>query len=100
MGGKIIPRIRLTSAKDLVEVEAELGKNIYLCTEIQNIFFLLQLRSNEDSVSLLVILCVLRTNKICFVFLNLPLKGRIQNKKCHNNLDFFEFGKNLKLGEV
>ena len=25
-GGKIIPRIRLTSAKDLVEVEAELGK--------------------------------------------------------------------------
>ena len=28
MGGKIIPRIRLTSAKDSVEVEAELG-NIY-----------------------------------------------------------------------
>ena len=27
MGGKIIPRIRVTSAKDLVEVEAELGKN-------------------------------------------------------------------------
>ena len=27
MGGKIIPRIRLTSAKDLVEVEAELGNN-------------------------------------------------------------------------
>ena len=27
MGGKIIPRIRLTSAKDLVEVEAELGKS-------------------------------------------------------------------------
>ena len=27
VGGKIIPRIRLTSAKDLVEVEAELGKN-------------------------------------------------------------------------
>ena len=27
MGGKIIPRIRLTLAKDLVEVEAELGKN-------------------------------------------------------------------------
>ena len=27
LGGKIIPRIRLTSAKDLVEVEAELGKN-------------------------------------------------------------------------
>ena len=26
-GGKIIPRIRLTSAKDLVEVEAEPGKN-------------------------------------------------------------------------
>ena len=26
MGGKIIPKIRLTSAKDLVEVEAELGK--------------------------------------------------------------------------
>ena len=25
MGGKIIPRIRLTSAYDLVEVEAELG---------------------------------------------------------------------------
>ena len=25
MGGKIISRIRLTSAKDLVEVEAELG---------------------------------------------------------------------------
>ena len=25
MGGKIILRIRLTSAKDLVEVEAELG---------------------------------------------------------------------------
>ena len=29
MGGKIIPRIRLTAAKDLVEVEAELGKKIY-----------------------------------------------------------------------
>ena len=28
MGGKIIPRIRLTSAKDLVEVEAELGNKI------------------------------------------------------------------------
>ena len=28
MGGKIIPRIRLTSAKDLVEVEAELGNNV------------------------------------------------------------------------
>ena len=27
VGGKIIPRIRLTSVKDLVEVEAELGKN-------------------------------------------------------------------------
>ena len=27
MGGKIIQRIRLTSAKDLVEVEAELGKS-------------------------------------------------------------------------
>ena len=26
--GKIIPRIKLTSAKDLVEVEAELGKNL------------------------------------------------------------------------
>ena len=26
MGGKNIPRIRLTSAKDLVEAEAELGK--------------------------------------------------------------------------
>ena len=25
VGGKIIPKIRLTSAKDLVEVEAELG---------------------------------------------------------------------------
>ena len=25
VGGKIIPRIRLTSAKDLFEVEAELG---------------------------------------------------------------------------
>ena len=28
MGGKINPRIRLTSSKDLVEVEAELGKNL------------------------------------------------------------------------
>ena len=27
VGGKIIPRIRLTSAKDLLEVEAELGIN-------------------------------------------------------------------------
>ena len=27
VGGKIIPRIRLSSAKDLVEVEAELGNN-------------------------------------------------------------------------
>ena len=26
VGGKIIPRIRQTSAKDLVKVEAELGK--------------------------------------------------------------------------
>ena len=30
MGGKIIPRIRLTSAKDIVEVEAELGNRIML----------------------------------------------------------------------
>ena len=29
VGGRIIPRIRLTSAKDLVEVEAELG-NIWM----------------------------------------------------------------------
>ena len=29
VGGKIFPRIRLTSAKVLVEVEAELGKKIY-----------------------------------------------------------------------
>ena len=29
MGGKIIPRIRLTSAKDLAKVEAELG-NIFI----------------------------------------------------------------------
>ena len=28
MGGKIIPRIRMTSAKDLVEVEAELGNRL------------------------------------------------------------------------
>ena len=28
VGGKIIPRIRLTSAKDLVEVEAELGNTV------------------------------------------------------------------------
>ena len=28
VGGKIIPRIRLTSAKDLVEVEAELGNKM------------------------------------------------------------------------
>ena len=27
LGGKIIPRIRLTSAKVVFEVEAELGKN-------------------------------------------------------------------------
>ena len=33
MGGKIIPRIRLTSAKVVVEVEAELGyfKTIGIC---------------------------------------------------------------------
>ena len=31
MGGKIIPRVRLTSVKDLVEVEAELG-NIKVMT--------------------------------------------------------------------
>ena len=30
MGGKINPRIRLTSAKDLVEVEDELGKKVIL----------------------------------------------------------------------
>ena len=30
MGGKIIPKIRLTSAKNLVEVEAELGKKHYI----------------------------------------------------------------------
>ena len=28
MGGKIIPRIRLTSAKVVVEVEAELGNKV------------------------------------------------------------------------
>ena len=39
MGGKIIPRIRLTSAKDLVEVEAELdnfnGKPIFTLSTLQ-----------------------------------------------------------------
>ena len=35
MGGKIIPRIRLTSAKDLVEVEAELG-NDYLLNQMSD----------------------------------------------------------------
>ena len=30
MGGKIIPRIRLTSAKVLVKVETELGKKLDL----------------------------------------------------------------------
>ena len=34
VGGKIIPRIRLTSAKDLVEVEAELGNLIFSLTLI------------------------------------------------------------------
>ena len=33
VGGRIIPRIRLTSAKDLVEVEAELGNYGILVTE-------------------------------------------------------------------
>ena len=36
VGGKIIPRIRLTSAKDTVEVEAELGNmstNDFLVTK-------------------------------------------------------------------
>ena len=36
LGGKMIPRIRLTSAKDLVEVEAELGKN---CSDIYKTYF-------------------------------------------------------------
>ena len=35
MGGKIIPRIRLTSAKDLVEVEAELGNELCHTQEIK-----------------------------------------------------------------
>ena len=35
MGGKIIPRIRLTSAKDLVEVEAELGNIVELITNLE-----------------------------------------------------------------
>ena len=35
VGGKIIPRIRLTSAKDLVEVEAELG-NIHIYDELDS----------------------------------------------------------------
>ena len=39
MGGKIIPRIRLTSAKDLVEVEAELG-NIVLSDLKYNLRYL------------------------------------------------------------
>ena len=30
VGGKIIPRIRQTAARDFVEVEAELGKNTSL----------------------------------------------------------------------
>ena len=33
VGGKIIPRIRLTSAKVLVEVEAELGN--YACIKFK-----------------------------------------------------------------
>ena len=36
VGGKIIPRIRLTSAKDLVEVEAELGNITFKQTRICN----------------------------------------------------------------
>ena len=34
VGGKIIPRIRLTSAKDLVEVEADFGKKNNMFTNI------------------------------------------------------------------
>ena len=41
MGGKIIPRIRLTSAKDFVEVEAELGNfNFKLEKKISDRYFL------------------------------------------------------------
>ena len=36
MDGKIIPRIRLTSAKDLVEVEAELGETPKYLEELSN----------------------------------------------------------------
>ena len=35
MGGKIIPRIRLSSAKVLVEVEAELGNNLLVIMYIR-----------------------------------------------------------------
>ena len=41
MGGKIIPIIRLTSAKDLVEVEAGLGnKNLQMTKINKNSIFL------------------------------------------------------------
>ena len=39
VGRKIIPRIRLTSAKDLVEFEAELGKKFQGCFKNLSINF-------------------------------------------------------------
>ena len=39
MGRKIIPRIRLTSAKDLVEVEAELGNICDRYLKTPNVFW-------------------------------------------------------------
>ena len=41
VGGKIIPRIRLISAKDLVEVEAELG-NLFRETNLYTILLAYQ----------------------------------------------------------
>ena len=72
MGGKIIPRIRLTSAKDLVEVEAELGikfpsRHLYLFSPPETVIKSesdecdLQFPSNVDIQSLCSahILCLL-----------------------------------------
>ena len=52
MGGKIIPRIRLTSAKDLVEVEAELGNTKKLIQEgARNLVCKIKIRLPQSNLS-------------------------------------------------
>ena len=87
VGGKIIPRIRLTSAKDLVEVEAELGKNENNWLTAKQRFFLSllwkpPLISTESGDPLTWVDIILRTIILSFLDAALLI---LQCNTCRNN---------------